>query len=85
MGGVQRFLFGRLYLGGALAVAMVQESGVPDGLTDGPGYGFSTHVGVEIFKGQDVALTGELTLTMARYPDDETWEMGGVRLGMVLF
>jgi hypothetical protein len=84
MGGVQRFFFGRLYLGGALAVAMVQESGVPGGLTDGPGYGFSTHVGVELLRAQDVAITGEVTLTMARYPD-ETWEMGGVRLGMVLF
>jgi hypothetical protein len=84
LGGVQRFFFGRLYLGGALALAMVQESGVPGGLTDGPGYGFSTHVGVELFRVQDAALTAELTLTMAKYPH-ETWEMGGLRLGLVIF
>jgi hypothetical protein len=82
--GVQRFLFGRLYLGGALAMAMVKESGVPDGLTDGPGYGFSAAVGVEALRGRHAALTAELSLTVAEYPK-ETWEMGGVRLGMVVF
>jgi hypothetical protein len=83
--GAQRFLFGWMYLGGAVSVAMVQESGVPNGLTDGPGFGFSGHVGVELFRVEDAALTGELTLTMVRYPQEETWEMGGLRLGLVLF
>jgi hypothetical protein len=82
--GVQRFLFGRLYVGGALGVAMIEESGVPDGLTDGPGYGFSAHVGVEALRTTHLALTAELGLTMVQYAR-EVWEMGGLRLGVVAF
>jgi hypothetical protein len=82
--GVERYFVGRLYLGGALALAMVKESGVPDGLTDGPGYGFSAIVGIEALKLRHAALTAELSLTMAKY-GAETWEMGGLRLGVAVF
>jgi hypothetical protein len=82
--GAERYFFGRLYLGGAAAMAMVKESGVPDGLTDGPGFGFSATIGIEALKAQHAALTAELSLTMARYAK-ETWEMGGLRLGVAVF
>jgi len=82
--GGQRYLFGRLYLGGALAVAMVRESGVPDGLTDGPGWGFSALAGVEAVRTDHVAVTAELAATMAFY-GTEAWEMGGLRVGVSLF
>ena len=82
--GAQRYLFGRLYLGGALAVAMVRESGVPDGLTDGPGWGFSALAGVEAVRTRHLALTAELSTTMAFY-GEEAWEMGGLRVGLTLF
>ena len=82
--GGQRYLFGRLYLGGALAMAMVSESGVPDGLTDGPGYGLSGLVGIEALRSKHVALTGELSVTMAYY-GKEAWEMGGLRIGVSVF
>jgi hypothetical protein len=82
--GAQRYFLGRLYLGGALAVAMVRESGVPDGLTDGPGWGFSALAGVEAVRGRHVALTAELSMTMAYY-SQEAWEMGGLRIGVTFF
>jgi hypothetical protein len=81
--GVQRFLWGRLYLGGGLALAAVSQSG-PDGLTDGPGYGFTANAGVEALRTAHVAFTAELSLTVAGY-SRETWEMGGLRVGMVAF
>jgi hypothetical protein len=84
IGGVQRFFFGRLYLGGALALAMVKESGVPDGLTDGPGYGLSAHVGVEALRSPHLAVIVELSVTMAQYAR-EVWEMGGLRAGVLVF
>jgi hypothetical protein len=82
--GAERYLFGRLYLGGALAVATVRESGVPDGLSQGPGYGFSALAGIEALRSRHVALTAELSLTMAFYAE-EAWEMGGLRVGVALF
>jgi hypothetical protein len=82
--GAQRYFLGRLYLGGALAMAMVQESGVPDGLTDGPGFGFSAILGIEAVRTRHAALTAEMSLTMAKY-STETLEMGGLRLGLVVF
>jgi len=65
--GAQRYFVGRLYLGGALAMAMVKESGVPNGLTDGPGFGFSALAGIEALRMRHAALTAELSLTMAKY------------------
>jgi hypothetical protein len=82
--GGQRYLFGRLYLGAALAVAMVRESGVPDGLTDGPGWGYSVLAGVEAVRTRHVAVTAELSMTTAFYKE-EAWEMGGLRVGVALF
>jgi hypothetical protein len=82
--GVQRYFLGRLYLGGAAAMAMVKESGVPDGLTDGPGFGFSAMIGVEALRSRHAALTAELSVTLARYAK-ESWEMGGLRLGVTVF
>lgn len=78
--GVERYFLGRLYLGGALVAAMVKESGVPNGLTDGPGYGFSALVGIEMVKTRHAALTAEASFTLAKY-STESWEMGGLRLG----
>ena len=82
--GLQRFFFGHVYLGGALGLAYVQESGVANGLTDGPGYGFSTMLGIELLRTRHAALTAEVSLTMAKYRL-ESWEMGGVRLGVIVF
>jgi hypothetical protein len=82
--GLQRFLFERLYLGGALGLAWVRESAVPDGLTDGPGGTVSAHLGVEVLRSTHTALTAEASFTLAQY-EKEKWEMGGVRLGLMLF
>jgi hypothetical protein len=82
--GLQRYFLGRLYVGGAGALAMVRESGVPGGLTDGPGYGFSALVGIEAVKTRHAALTAELSFTLATY-GKESWEMGGLRVGLVVF
>jgi hypothetical protein len=82
--GVQRFFYGRVYLGAAAGLAWVQESGVPDPLTDGPGLAASAAVGVEAWRGSRFALTAELSITGAQY-EKEAWEMGGFRLGLILF
>ena len=82
--GVQRFLFERLYLGGALGLAWVREHVENDGLTDGPGGTVSAHLGVEVFRSQHAALAVELSFTLAQY-QREKWEMGGARLGLLLF
>jgi hypothetical protein len=82
--GAQRFLFGRLYAGAGLGMAFVQETGVPRGLTDGPAPALSGTLGVEVVRTLHCALTIEVTMTAAQYPK-EAWEMGGVRLGVVLF
>lgn len=76
--------FGRLYLGGALGVAWVRETGVPDGLTDGPGVSLSGTLGIEAVRTRHAALTAEVTMTVGKY-ERESWEMGGVRLGVVVF
>jgi hypothetical protein len=81
--GVQRFLFERLYLGGALGLAWVREH-ASEGLSDGPGGTVSGHLGVELLRSHHVALAAELSLTLAQY-QKEKWEMGGVRLGLLLF
>jgi hypothetical protein len=81
--GLQRYFLGRCYLGGGLALGWVSESG-PGGLTDGPGYGFTAHAGVEALRTTHLALTAELSLTVAAYAR-ETWEMGGLRLGVIAF
>jgi hypothetical protein len=82
--GAQRFFFGRVYLGAAAGLAWVQESGVPDPLTDGPGLAASAAVGVEALRGSHFALTAELSITGAQYKK-EAWEMGGLRLGLIVF
>jgi len=82
--GVQSFLFQRFYVIGALGLAWVRESGVPNGLTDGPGYTLSAAVGVEAWRFDHLALTLEVGLSGAQYTH-EAWEMGGVRLGCVVF
>ena len=82
--GVQRFFFGRLYLGAALGMGFVEESGVPGALADGPGATFSAHLGVETFRLRHAALTVEIAYTIAEYKD-EMWEMAGLRLGAVVF
>ena len=82
--GVQMFLFQRFYATGALGLAWVKESGVPNGLTDGPGYTLSAAVGVEAWRFDHLALTLEVGLSGAQYTH-EAWEMGGVRLGCVVF
>jgi hypothetical protein len=81
--GVQRFLFERLYLGGALGLAWVREH-ASEGLSDGPGGTVSGHLGVELLRSQRVALAAEVSFTLAQY-QKEKWEMGGVRLGLLLF
>ena len=82
--GLQRFFFDRAYLGVALGLAFVQETGVPDGLTDGPGGTMSGHLGVELVRMRHTAVTLEASLTLGHYKR-EKWEMGGVRAGLVLF
>jgi hypothetical protein len=83
MMGVQRFLFERLYLGGALGLAWVKEH-ASEGLSDGPGGTVSGHLGVELLRSHHVALAAEVSFTLAQY-QKEQWEMGGVRLGLLLF
>jgi hypothetical protein len=82
--GLQRFLFERLYLGGALGLAWVREHVQPDGLADGPGGTVSGHLGIEVFRSEHTALAAEVSFTLAQY-QKEQWEMGGVRLGLLLF
>ncbi len=82
--GLQRFLLERLYLGGALGLAWVRESGVADGLIDGPGGTASAHLGIEVHRSSHTAMTAEVSFTLAQYPKEQ-WEMGGVRLGLLLF
>jgi hypothetical protein len=82
--GVQLFLVPRLYLGAAAGLAWVAQSGVPDGLTDGPGLALSGTIGVEAFRRPHWAFTVELTLTHAQY-EQEAWQMGGLRLGLTVF
>ena len=82
--GLQRFFLDRLYLGAALGIAYVQETGVPDGITDGPGGTVSGHLGIELLRTRHTAVSLEASFTLAHY-QREKWEMGGVRLGLVLF
>jgi hypothetical protein len=82
--GLQRFLFDRLYLGGALGLARVAESGVPDGLSDGPAGAVSAHLGIEAVRLRHAALTFEASFTIASY-SKEAWEMGGLRVGVIVF
>ena len=44
----------------------------------------SGHLGVELLRSQHVALAAEVSFTLAQY-QKEKWEMGGVRLGLLLF
>jgi hypothetical protein len=81
--GIERFFLGRIYLGAAPALGAVQQSG-GDGLSDGPGYGFSAHAGVEALRTAHVGLTVELGLTALFY-EREAWEMGGLRAGVIFF
>jgi hypothetical protein len=82
--GLQRFFLDRLYFGLALGIALVQETGVPDGITDGPGGTISGHLGIEALRTRHTAITLELGLTLAQYVL-EKWEMGGLRVGIVRF
>ena len=82
--GAQRFVLGRVYLGGAVGLARVAQSGVPDGIADGPGLTLSAHVGVEALRWSHVALTAEIGFTRASY-EREAWEMGGLRIGAIAF
>jgi hypothetical protein len=82
--GVQLFFVPRAYVGGALGLAWVAQSGIPDGLTDGPGVAISATLGVEALRRPHWALTVELTLTRGEY-ELEAWEMGGLRLGLSVF
>jgi hypothetical protein len=83
--GAQRFLFGRVYLGGGLGMAFARESGIPDGLTEGPAATLSAHLGVEAVRLRHAAFTAEVSFTLAEYDNDDIWEMAGLRLGVVLF
>jgi hypothetical protein len=82
--GLERFFLQRAYVGAAAALAWVAETGVPDGLTDGPGVGLTALLGVEILRSAHAALTAEAAFTIAKY-DREAWEMGGLRLGVVVY
>jgi hypothetical protein len=82
--GVQRFFFKRVYLGGALGMGFVKESGVPNGISDGPGATLHVHLGVEALRLRHIALTVEASFSVASY-QREGWEMGGLRLGAVVF
>jgi hypothetical protein len=82
--GLQRFLFERLYLGGALGLAGVKEHVESDGLSDGPAGAVSAHLGIELLRSEHAALAAEVSFTLAQY-QKEKWEMGGVRLGLLLF
>ncbi len=82
--GMQRHFFGRLYAGAAVAVGVVKESSPSRDLSQGPGDGLSTFLGVELLQGPHLALTAEASVTLIEYPN-EAWEMGGVRLGVATF
>lgn len=82
--GIHRYFFGRLYFGGAMGLGWVRESGVPDGLTDGPGIALSAALGFELVRRPHWALTAEAGLTYAQY-EKEGWEMSGLRLGVLIF
>jgi hypothetical protein len=83
--GLQRFFFGRVYLGGAVGVAQVSMSSASEGdITDGPGPALSAMLGVEAWRMRRWALTAELTVTTAQY-EREGWDMGGLRLGLIAF
>jgi hypothetical protein len=82
--GGQRFFFGRLYLGGAIGLAWVRDSGHGSSLTNGPGFAYSGTVGAEILQAEHVAVTAELAFTMGHYKV-EKWEMGGLRFGIAIF
>jgi hypothetical protein len=83
--GVQLYLFPRVYVGGAVGLAWVQQSGIPDGLTDGPGAAYSVALGIEAIRRPHWALTVELSMTRAEYREKEAWEMGGLRVGLLVF
>ena len=82
--GGQRFFFGRLYLGGAIGLAWVRDSGGGTSLTNGPGFAYSGTLGVELVQAEHVAVTAELAFTMGHY-EVEKWEMGGLRFGLAIF
>jgi hypothetical protein len=82
--GLQRYVLGRLYLGAAVAVGEVKESSVTRNRSQGPGDGASAFLGIEVLRGPNLALTAEVAVTLIEYPD-ESWEMGGVRLGVATF
>jgi hypothetical protein len=82
--GAQHFFARRIYLGAALGMAFVKESGVSAGLTDGPGGTLSSHLGVEALRLRHAALTVEASFSIAEY-NEELWEMGGLRLGVTVF
>ncbi len=82
--GAQRFFMHRLYLGAGVGLAGVAQTGVEDGISNGPGLTLSAHLGVEAIRWSHVALTAELSFTRASY-EREAWEMGGLRIGLVVF